>query len=336
MDSLSRLPREILLMIFKGLDTIDDTLHLARSCRSMHSIFNESRHRMIIFKSIICTSPQHKYDIQLCLLQGVFQNLPSKPSSTPKSLNRRKPQSWGSVLKGLSEKNDFTDSMVWEIVCRWHAMKLLFDLYCDPLIRESFMRSAILDESDGVQNTLMSEEVIPNLSISCSKMNQIKSTRTQKAYKRFYQALTAHWVSTETFCIARGADYETSKEHIECFDYVWDVRVDNPGRALEEKLDILEVVDFVWGFLGRKIFPGENTISDWVDQDYLELSEPASPELNWLYFLLQTTQYLRPPHTLELLSLVTWVQPEACVIGDKSKYLSDLGFSSRVSEMRTW
>lgn len=225
--------------------------------------------------------------------------------------------------------------MVWEIVCRWHAMKLLFDLYCDPLIRESYMRSAILDESHGVENALMSEDFIPNPSITCSKMNQIRATQTQKAYQRFYQALTAHWVATETLCIARGAVYETSNEYLECFDYVWDLRINNPGRSLVEKLDILEVVDFVWGFLGRKIFQGENAISDWVDQDYLEQSDPASPEWNWLFFVLQITQYLRPPHIIELLLLLTWVQPQACDIGNKSKYLSDLGFSLDASEVRS-
>lgn len=224
--------------------------------------------------------------------------------------------------------------MIWEIVCRWHFMKILFDLYCDPLIRDPYIRSATLNESQEVEKILMSEDHIPNPSTSCLMVNQIDTTQYKNAYQRFYQALTAHWVATETLCIVRGANYETSNECLECFAYAWALRIDNPGRALAEKMDVLEVVDFVWGYLGRKVFQEENAISDWIDDpEYLEPLYEDSPEPPWLYFLLQITQYLRPPHIIELLLLLTWVEPQACGIRSKSSYLSQLGFPPDVSKV---
>lgn len=243
-------------------------------------------------------------------------------------------QTWRVILKDLSEGSDFTDSMVWEIVVRWHAMKLLWGLYCDPPIRESYMRSAVLDESHGICKVLASEDSMPGPSSSCSVKNQTGTKQLGKAYVRFYQALTAHWVATETYSIARGVVYETSDEYLECFGYVWDLRVDNPGRTLAEKLDVLEVVDFVSGYLGRKVFQGEDSTSDWIEgPDYSDWVGEDSPD-TWLNFYLHTTQFLRPPHIIELSLLLTWAGPQACGIKSKPDYLRQLGSTLEAAEVR--
>lgn len=52
MGSLLLLPAELLLMIFKSLENIDDALHLARTCKLLNNTFDSS-HRAAIFRSII-------------------------------------------------------------------------------------------------------------------------------------------------------------------------------------------------------------------------------------------------------------------------------------------
>lgn len=56
MPNLLHLPTEILLDIYHNTSNIDDVLHLARTCRQMHAIFNAPRNRVEIFRSVIvCT-----------------------------------------------------------------------------------------------------------------------------------------------------------------------------------------------------------------------------------------------------------------------------------------
>jgi hypothetical protein len=55
-----------------------------------------------------------------------------------------------------------------------------------------------------------------------------------------------------------------SQQCDEILKHVWDLWIDNHKRPLQEKIDIVEVVDFVWNFLGRKIF-SISSISDWLD-----------------------------------------------------------------------
>ena len=38
------------------------------------------------------------------------------------------------------------------------------------------------------------------------------------------------------------------------FESAVEVWSNNPGRPLKEKIDILEIVNFVWGFLGQNAF----------------------------------------------------------------------------------
>jgi hypothetical protein len=123
--------------------------------------------------------------------------------------------------------------------------------------------------------------------------------------------------------------YTTSKHCEKSFDLVWTKWTDNPHRPLEEKVDLVEVVDFVWGFLGRKCFP-VSSVPVWLEgereetlQDYL--NESGTVASNWFFFVQRVIQYLRPPHVIELL-LSTW-ELHGDHNFDRAAYLQHLGFT---------
>jgi hypothetical protein len=89
-------------------------------------------------------------------------------------------------------------------------------------------------------------------------------------------------------------------------------------------MDNLEVYDFVYGYLPRKIFHDVSSFPDWIkgeqkEDHFLEINE-------WSYFVETTRLYLRPSNIIELLVLSTW-DSRASWPPNRPKYLRLLGFS---------
>jgi hypothetical protein len=130
-------------------------------------------------------------------------------------------------------------------------------------------------------------------------------------------------VRTQSFPNAEGFD--------KAFERTWGMWAHNPTRPASDKIDIIEVVDFVWGFLGRKAFHvsslpdwleglGEDVLDQYVDDNETEIG-------NWGFFVRSIFQYLRPPHIIELL-LWMW---------DSSRWnFSRPGFLQRLGLLDTW
>lgn len=118
------------------------------------------------------------------------------------------------------------------------------------------------------------------------------SKQKQAAYRRFYKALVTHWVAIEHLSIARAVAYPTAKERNLHMKWVHELWRNNRDRPLQDKLDIVEVADFVWEFLARKVF------------DTTHLGVPFhESRLRKLY--------LRPPHLIEALILSAWPYPDS-------------------------
>jgi hypothetical protein len=213
-------------------------------------------------------------------------------------------------------------------------MRLLFDLFCDSSVQDSYLVSIfpylpLADEEEG-REALVSEGSLPIPSGNIHKIfNEMSAEQKQNSYQRFYKALTAHWAAVETLWLARVQVYPTSKHCDEAFGLVWMKWTDNPARPLEEKIDIVEVVDFIWGYLGHKCFPVSST-SAWLEGDKEEtfqmyLDETEAESAIWLFFVRRVIQYLRPPQIIELL-LSMWGLHGGWGL-DRPKYLQHLGFS---------
>jgi hypothetical protein len=157
----------------------------------------------------------------------------------------------------------------------------------------------------------------------------VNAEQKQRSYQRFYKALTAHWTAVEALWRARAQVYTTPKHCDKSFDLVWMKWTNNPDRPLEEKIDLVEVVDFVWGFLGRKCFP-VFSVPAWLEgereetlQDYLD--DNGTVASNLPFFVQRVIQYLRPPQIIELI-LWMW-KPHRDQNLDQPAYLQRLGFS---------
>jgi hypothetical protein len=46
--------------------------------------------------------------------------------------------------------------------------------------------------------------------------------------------------------------------------------LDHPARGFREKFKTIEVIDFVWGFLGRKTFGNPHRLANWLSGEDAE------------------------------------------------------------------
>lgn len=148
----------------------------------------------------------------------------------------------------------------------------------------------------------------------------------QESYQRFYKAVTTCWVFIEELWVTRTQSYRDAEDFDDAMGYAIAKWVDNPMRSLSEKIDIMEAVEFVWGFLGRKTFD-DVTFYDWLGgqgaQELMDRLEDAEEE-GWAfgYFLDHLFQYLRPGHIIELL---LWMWSDSKWGLNKPKFLQRLG-----------
>lgn len=104
-------------------------------------------------------------------------------------------------------EDELTCEAIWEIVCRWHTMRVLFLLYCDSSIQASFSLSAIsswYDEEVEKDEEFAREMPLPVPSgTSCEASTRMSTAQRQRSYQRFYKAVMAHWVAVEMLWFAK-------------------------------------------------------------------------------------------------------------------------------------
>ncbi|RHZ43837.1 F-box protein [Aspergillus thermomutatus] len=352
MMSLQSLPAEVTLQIFQLLDNIDDALRLGRSCRQLYRILDRPGHRHMIMKSIIQRSEYHKYDLQLSHLTQFHAECAKIYATQPRLPMSRRPDT--DMVKSFHEPSKellASPLAVAEIVTRWHAMKALFDLYCKKSVRSSYMANwetswNCFTETDGENETAG-----PSTQSICDSFAQLPLQEKQRAYERFYRALTAHWVAVELTWVIRVSKHKTERDFKRWERTVYNRWSNNPQRSLEEKLDIFEILDFVWFFLVSKIFDHSGTVADWIEVA-LESATPRDLSPLDLYlshiegsghpaqlgtdhpdvladdytgwFIDDLTSIIRPPHVIELLLRLAW-DPKSQSDFDRPEYVRKLG-----------
>ncbi|KAB8260223.1 hypothetical protein BDV32DRAFT_123354 [Aspergillus pseudonomiae] len=334
---LLNIPCEILLSICCYLGDIDDVLHLARCCKQLHGTFERQSHRLVAFRSVIGNAAHHRYDLKLSPVLNISQRLFAEYSASHGKPPLSKRPIHADILNLHTPDGDsLPEDEVWSIVCRWQGFRLLYDLYCNPSIRSRYSRSVFLNwpnnECYEEEHALVHDEPLLEPTITphkdtvpggCATLPSLRN----RGYRRFYQALTAHWFAVEALWLARISRYKTPQERNNRFVQVRGIWRDNPDRTLQEKLDVLEVFDFVWGFLGRKIFVDVYGMRSWLDEDGagLYFDGEQSEGVNWAFFVRSVTQYLRPPNIIELLLSLVW-NPSTSWAVHRPSYLRTLGF----------
>lgn len=123
----------------------------------------------------------------------------------------------------------------------------------------------------------------------------------QQAYRRFYKALTTHWLAVETTWRAVTRAHTKAREIGTAIDTIRATWMEDSVESLPDQLDVIPIVDFVWDFLGRSVsqsrtyFP-EFDPREWQGEDAVHGMQSYS---------LNALLCARPPDVVELL-LVAW------------------------------
>lgn len=128
------------------------------------------------------------------------------------------------------------------------------------------------------------------------KISRFTPDQRRRAYQRFYKALTTQWCALEHFYLSRVLTYPDKLEQ-NAFNNLTRMKWRyNPHRCLSDKLDILEVTDFVWEFLPRKVFDSESP----------DACNPDDPT-----YLVERMFLLRPPQIIQLMDLALRASPRS-------------------------
>lgn len=283
------LPLEVLLLVYQSLSDIDDALHLGRACKRLNNIFDNPFSRVNIFRVIIQNQSQHMHDVKLTILQSHTQSCLS--SLDPFAANAQNiPRSGPNVLNQAlfpDHPHELSDTQVWEIVCRWLGMRSLFSLYSNSTIH-----SIYLSDWSPWWRTQSRPLGDPSLLQLCDQTIHQASNEERLLYHRFYQALTAHWLSIESLALAKATVYPTPESRDHWNTIIYDQWSGRRPLPLREKLDILHVTLFAWEFLARKLF---ETI-------------PLVPRLEEFR---KRKIFLRPPCLIQALILLDWPDPDS-------------------------
>ncbi|OJJ30835.1 hypothetical protein ASPWEDRAFT_175939 [Aspergillus wentii DTO 134E9] len=350
MPSLQDLPPELILWVFRSLGNIDDALHLGFSCKRLYGIFDDPANQNDIMKSIIQRPGHHKYDLQLDCLDQFYTDRAKDYVHTAQLSNARCPDAKIIETMQSPSKHLFSSrNVVSGIVRRWHAMKVLFNLYCNSSVRNSYLESYIpypgRDPESG-QDGMPSKNdpLAPPSGDICDDFKKLTPEQKNRTYERFYKVLTAHWVAVEFAWLSKIRIYKDFAER---------------DRFHDEVTEMWTLVEFVWVFLARKIFHSPSPVLEWFDspQNPFPFQPPFVPggcqlegwlgnilgdmELNrvpeiladpmwirWLSdnFVEEVAEYLRPTHIIELLFLFTW-HPQKPWKDSRFEYLRKLGFA---------
>ncbi|KJF61224.1 uncharacterized protein CIMG_13520 [Coccidioides immitis RS] len=249
MTLLLMLVNELLLQIFKELDDIDDILHLGQTCKHLYNLLKFSHNQVEVFKAVILHAEHHKYNLHLCYL---IEKSPPASSQPQSSVFWR--------LYAASE-DTLSDDFTWCIVCHWQGLQLLKDLYLNQSIHSVFCCLIFPYDDEHISNkntqynicnTLAAEKPLAKLSIKT--FQQSRTLFNFRQTQQFYQVLTAHWFAVEALCLAQVSAYPTVSEQLKVFAQIAVIWQEGHSRTLSEFLNMVEICNFVWGFLGQKIF----------------------------------------------------------------------------------
>ncbi|EED13668.1 conserved hypothetical protein [Talaromyces stipitatus ATCC 10500] len=349
MSRLINFPSELLILVYSFLDNIDDALHLARTCKFMYNVLDTPGRRLDIFSKIIMAinvdkiikqnGDHHRYDLRLHATETIctnFRNEHYNTSDLPSISDRPLFPTEFLVPDTNTLYKKLDPDTVWSIISRWHALKLLFSLYFDSTIRPSYLRSVFWQRPD-CQHSRWQKAVDYEIPLeppsgqTCTTLRDMSSTDKAEAYTRFYRAITSHWLHINLTWLAGISKYPDRPSCDSTFSQIDSLWYNDRERAtLIQKLEAIEVTDFIWGFLARKIFADPDQIDSWIsspghlDNETILWDVPLDAS-SFARLVRIATFYLPPPHIIELL-VDMWASPEPGGRLNKRDYIQKLGF----------
>jgi len=337
------IPVEVMIMIFCDLQDFDDVYHLSRCCRELHSILHTGATYLTVMRSImvrnthsqsrLCLmclqrcSDVYKNDLKLCKIietNQAFSEIYKSQAERPQEIGIKGQEFYDAVEV---RPEDLTDERVYTIICRWQGLRVLQDLYLDTTIGARYSDSTFpyVGELDPAETTLLTED-----SVRISHVQNIAQDLPNKSFnarqtQRFYKALTSYWLAMESHWLLCRSIHDTWEELWKLRDSVDNIWSGNPQRDVLESLELIEVYDFVYGFLLRMTFPNVETTLPWLGENgsnYFENGDLNSE--NWAHFVQNCRLFLQPAHIIELLAMACASTEEKWLL-DKPEYLQSRG-----------
>jgi hypothetical protein len=244
----------------------------------------------------------HVYDVALCHFQDAFHRFSSQYPHRDRCIASGCAYPSSAVFESCMRAKTVSDQHVWDIVARWHSLRPLQHLYLIPAIRSKYVdsfcptRDTVPQEADPLDIAELAREEMYRSADSSGTCKTASLSPGDSG--RFYKALTAYWLATESLKLARNCRYDLQTTMNRTFgrvDAMWLQR-----NSIQEGLDVLEVFDFVYGFLCQHIPSMRiDNFTDWVHEDWLSVLDPLHSE--WAFFLKNMWLTLSPPDVLELL-----------------------------------
>lgn len=246
-------------------------------------------------------------------------------------------------------RKTLTDEVVADIALRWKQSRYLRELYLDDSVFREFelFRSRFVSR---LSNRARAAIIEPGLVKSSDHLSRLERSRNvnQDFRKRFHTSLCLQSMAIATRDLGKISVNEeiTLPEHpldlsdatIDPIISLWakdSVIVCGETRLLStsNKIDCLEVFDFIYLFLLRKILPLSKYRS-WTDMDahvwpfdYDDGTEeypPGEDIASWDSFLYHAGYTLQPTDIVDLIKHRAW-SPEADYPADKSLYVRARG-----------
>lgn len=194
------------------------------------------------------------------------------------------------------------DEFLWAIWKRWNDMKKLFRLYLDSEVSTKYRDCPAVLLPGPIHPIDLPFAKLLDLRKVCVKPGEaVRLAEKDKAsYCRFYRALTAHWRASSLFHMAQTFDdfhspVDGSLPHIKTARSF----IQHRDTTLEEVLEIAEVIEFVWGFLGYTIL---RLHQEGGSEIYRRALEDVPGHMNVSrQDLMQFTAFLQPSDILTLL-----------------------------------
>lgn len=295
------------------------------------------------------TSHTYEYDLCLSKLNEMKEDLAQNYSTSRNQLPTDQRPRAEVLLKCLNSKwghEPLVEETINDIALRWQQLTYLRELYLDDLLSKEFDLFRARFASESLSRDTRAAIVEPGFIKSSSTMSRLENSRgfDPNFKARFHKSLCLHSIAIITRSIAFvSRDQLRSSSNYEPDEYtngdvteiVAQTVVDllNIRRLricykvvelnLGSQLDCLEVFDFLYLFLIRKLLPIEQLYS-WTDKDandwpYQRESFESKLE-RWYSFILHAGFFLQPTDLAHLIKERAWF-PSANYPQDKSLYM---------------
>ena len=231
----------------------------------------------------------------------------------------------GSQFYNIADQmpEDLTNERVYSIICRWQGLRILQNLYLDPVVGTKYSDSIFpYVEDDNPADTMVLTKTaakvsrLPDLSLEERRSRPFNARQTQ----RFYKALTSYWFAVESHWLLRRSVNDTWEELWKLGDLVEDIWSGKHSRDFLESVDVIEVFDFVYGFLLRVIFPNAETARPWLGLNRSYFESGSFNSADWRFLVQNCRLFLRPAHIIKLLAMAC-PSAESTWPRDKMEYL---------------